>query len=281
MNFYKRFIGDIQRKTGDLSCAEMGVYDRLLDHYYANEGPLPDDINRLRRIAGAVSPAERRAVDSVLAQFFELRDGAYYQKRADEEIADAQPKIAAAKANGKLGGRPKKAKQETQQEPTGFPVGTQQETQQEPSRKASQSQSREEENSVAIATAADAAPASPEGPALTTREQVWSLGVALLGDGARGLLGKLAKAHGEDVLAEVLAEATLNPPVEPKAWVMAACAKRAQPKAGGGQSADVRSGDSRPEWAIRAGFPDRFQAENAGCGPGNARQFRNGQRVAA
>ena len=30
MIFYKRMIGDIQAKTGDLSCAEMGIHDRFL-----------------------------------------------------------------------------------------------------------------------------------------------------------------------------------------------------------------------------------------------------------
>lgn len=37
--------------------------------------------------------------------------------------------------------------------------------------------------------------------------------------------------------------------------------------------------DGKPEWAIRAGFPDRFQAENAGCRVGNASQFRDGKRL--
>lgn len=41
MKFYKRFPSDIQIKTGHLSPAEFGCYDRLLDHYYATEVPLP------------------------------------------------------------------------------------------------------------------------------------------------------------------------------------------------------------------------------------------------
>jgi uncharacterized protein YdaU (DUF1376 family) len=41
VNFYKRFIGDIQAKTGALSLAEFGAYDRLLDHYYSTEKAVP------------------------------------------------------------------------------------------------------------------------------------------------------------------------------------------------------------------------------------------------
>lgn len=39
--------------------------------------------------------------------------------------------------------------------------------------------------------------------------------------------------------------------------------------------------DARPPWALAAGFPDRWQAESAGCGPGNYRRFRDGRRMTA
>lgn len=136
MNFYKRFIGDIQAKTGHLSCAEMGVYDRLLDHYYSTEQPLPGDIDACCRIARAMTREERKAVDCVLQQFFSLGGGAYTQRKADEMIAEAQPKIEAARTNGKRGGRPRKNQGQTEQKPNGFT----EETQGEPEAKASQSQ---------------------------------------------------------------------------------------------------------------------------------------------
>jgi hypothetical protein len=124
----------------------------------------------------------------------------------------------------------------------------------------------------------------PDPAPLTDRDRMWLLGPPLLGDSAttRSLLGKLAKTYGDDVLAAVLAEATANVPIEPKAWVTAACATRAKakPKVNGHpyEPADLLA-DPTPEWATRAGFADRFQAENAGCGPGNAAQFRDGRRV--
>jgi uncharacterized protein YdaU (DUF1376 family) len=135
LNFYKRFIGDIQAKTGALTLAEFGAYDRLLDHYYSTEQAIPAD--KAHRICRAMSAPERAAVDAVLAEFFELTPEGYVQSKADEVIAKALPLIEAARANGKKGGRPKKPK--TQQEPSGFQKDNPAETQLV---KASQSQSQ-------------------------------------------------------------------------------------------------------------------------------------------
>lgn len=39
--------------------------------------------------------------------------------------------------------------------------------------------------------------------------------------------------------------------------------------------------DGVPKWLAGTGFGSAYEAENAGCGPGNASQFRDGQRVHA
>ena len=141
MIFYKRMIGDIQAKTGHLSLSEFGAYDRLLDHYYSTEKGIPKD--RVLSIARAVSKEDRKAVEFVLEEFFTLgEDGLYRQGKTEEMIADAQPKIEAARTNGAKGGRPKKQKTETQQKPTGFLNGNLEETQEGDFSKASQSQSQ-------------------------------------------------------------------------------------------------------------------------------------------
>ena len=134
MNFYKRFIGDIQAKTGNLSLAEFGAYDRLLDHYYSTEVAIPADMDECYRICRAMSKDERKAVDKVVARFFELTETGYVQHKAAEQIAATLPLIEAARTNGKKGGRPRKPK--TDKEPTGFLN----KTQSEPRAKASQSQ---------------------------------------------------------------------------------------------------------------------------------------------
>lgn len=137
MNFWPRYVGDIQRKTGHLSCAEMGAYDRLLDHVYATEQPLPGDVDACCRIARAMDKTERKAVESVLRQFFTLDGEHYINERAAEEIVKARPKMEAARANGLKGGRPKKTEEKPSGLPDGFPAGTQE----EPNSKAPQTQS--------------------------------------------------------------------------------------------------------------------------------------------
>ncbi len=118
MNFYKRFIGDIQAKTGNLSLAAFGAYDRLLDHYYSTEEPIPADRDDCYRICRAMSEEERQAVDKVIERFFELTPAGYIQSKAEEIISAALPLIEAARENGKKGGRPRK------QKPTGLSVET-------------------------------------------------------------------------------------------------------------------------------------------------------------
>lgn len=136
MNYWPRWINAIRKRTASLSLAQMGAYDRLLDHYYAEEAPLPGTVEECCRIAGAMTRDEIAAVKFVLGKFFALTDAGYSNDRADDEIQLALPKIAAARANGSRGGRPTGSKKK----PSGFPPGTQN----EPTSKAPYPQSKEE-----------------------------------------------------------------------------------------------------------------------------------------
>lgn len=133
LNYWPRWISAIRKRTMSLSLAQMGAYDRLLDHYYAEEKPLPADLGECCRIAGAISKPEREAVQAVLGRYFKLGPDGYSNERADEEILLALPKIAAAQANGKRGGRPKKPKAEPNGNPAGNPAATQSESSPTPS----------------------------------------------------------------------------------------------------------------------------------------------------
>lgn len=134
---------------------------------------------------------------------------------------------------------------------------------------------------------ADASGVPPLDPKpLTAREKLWLLGPPLLGDtdGNRRLLGKLAKDHGEEVVVEVLAQATLDPPQDPKSWLVAACAARGKTKTNGRGHHDEHEdmlANPKPQWALEAGFANRFDAENERCFEHNAKQFRNGKRIAS
>ena len=88
MNFawYAHYTGDYGRDTGHLSLVEHGAYRVLLDHYYSTGAALPNEISTLYRVCRAFEEGERKAVDAVLAEFFELRHDGYHNKRADKEL---------------------------------------------------------------------------------------------------------------------------------------------------------------------------------------------------
>lgn len=114
MNYYHRYSGDYIKKTLDLVMVEDGAYTRLLDWMYANERPVPHDKRHI--ITRCQSPVERKAVDAVLDQFFHRDGDCWTHERAQETIDEARPRIEAAQANGKKGGRPKGSKKK----PTGL-----------------------------------------------------------------------------------------------------------------------------------------------------------------
>jgi uncharacterized protein YdaU (DUF1376 family) len=122
MNYYRRFVGDFQSKTGDLSMAEVGAYDRLLDHYYSTERPLPcrDDCYRICR---AMLRWEKQCVDKVLDRFFVQCGEGFTQDKVERVIILDRKRIEASRANGKFGGRPRSEEPETN--PAGSDVETQ------------------------------------------------------------------------------------------------------------------------------------------------------------
>lgn len=89
------------------------AYSRLMRHYYKTEQPLPADSKRLYTICGATSAAEKKAVDTVIREFFRLENDAHHNKRCDLVIAQYQEAAELARQNGKRGGRPPKQKPET------------------------------------------------------------------------------------------------------------------------------------------------------------------------
>lgn len=137
MNFYKRYPADYGRKTARLTLAQHGAYALLLDELYTTELPLPAELDELFRICRAMNKSEQDAVRVVAEKHFPIgEDGLRHNRRATVELIEAEPALAAARANGKKGGRPKK---ETQQKPTGLSDGNPAETHDEPSAKPPQS----------------------------------------------------------------------------------------------------------------------------------------------
>jgi uncharacterized protein YdaU (DUF1376 family) len=90
VNFYKHHIGDYAAATAHLTFTEDAAYTRLLRIYYRDERPLPVEVRAVQRLAGARTPEEQEAVETVLREFFALTDDGWRNKRCDEEIGKAQ-----------------------------------------------------------------------------------------------------------------------------------------------------------------------------------------------
>jgi uncharacterized protein YdaU (DUF1376 family) len=107
MHYYKFNIADYRKDTGHLSTIEHGIYRQLIDWYYLDEQPIPEEtqvvIRRLR-----LGSDEVKFLENVLSDFFVLGKTGYKHKRIEVEIKDYQEQVEKNKSNGKLGGRPKK-----------------------------------------------------------------------------------------------------------------------------------------------------------------------------
>lgn len=107
MHYFKFNIGDYAKATRHLNNLEDLAYRRLIELYYDTEKPLPNDVKKLARLINMRENTEE--IDVVLSDFFNLTNDGFQQKRIDEEITDYHRGADTARANGKKGGRPKKA----------------------------------------------------------------------------------------------------------------------------------------------------------------------------
>jgi uncharacterized protein YdaU (DUF1376 family) len=127
MHYYKFNIADYRKDTGHLSTIEHGIYRQLIDWYYLDEQPIPEEtqvvIRRLR-----LGFDEVKFLQNVLSDFFVLGKTGYKHKRIEVEIKDYHEQAEKNKNNGKLGGRPKK----TQSVISGLPDESQNNPNQEP-----------------------------------------------------------------------------------------------------------------------------------------------------
>lgn len=137
MNYYPHHIGDYITATAHLTMVEDGAYRRLLDLYYSTEKALPSDRKAIYRLSRARTKEEQSAIDIVLEEFFLDTEEGWFHSRCDEEIEKARVLAERARANGKKGGRPPKAKpsdnpDKTQSVISGLANKNPEETQDEP-----------------------------------------------------------------------------------------------------------------------------------------------------
>jgi len=127
MHYYQFNIADYRKDTGHLSMIEHAIYRAIIDWYYLDEKPIPLETQSVMRRLRLVSDEEAKALENVLSDFFERSDG-WRHKRIDQDIIEYHAMAEKNKANGKLGGRPKKTKSVS----SGLPDKTQSKGNQEP-----------------------------------------------------------------------------------------------------------------------------------------------------
>lgn len=102
MHYYPHNIPDFNNGTRHLTRVERSVYRDAIEMYYDTESPLPsDDFDRLARLLLCRSEEEKGALQLVLDDFFQLRDGAYHHERCDSEIEKYRTSIEAKAKAGK------------------------------------------------------------------------------------------------------------------------------------------------------------------------------------
>ena len=130
MHYYQFNIADYRKDTVHLSPIEHYIYRSLIDTYYLDEKPICENkASILRKLS--LDTVHEQSLTNVLDDFFNLGDCGYEHKRIDEEMDKYQSKAEHSRANGKLGGRPKKPRK-TQpvilgnpEEPSNNPAATQ------------------------------------------------------------------------------------------------------------------------------------------------------------
>lgn len=88
MHKYLHHIGDFTRDTVHLEPVEECYYRRALDLYYKNEMPLDPDVNEVCRLLRAKTGSQKKAVQTILKEFFTLEEDGFHQYRCDHEIAE-------------------------------------------------------------------------------------------------------------------------------------------------------------------------------------------------
>ena len=223
MNYYEHHIGDYDADTAHLSWVEDMAYTRLMRLYYRKEAPIPADITQACRLVRAQSKEERKAVEVVLNEFFELRDDGWHQSRCDSEIEAYQVRCEHNRRVGKKGGRPRKT--ETRKEPAENPPGYFREPEQNPPQTPVPIPQTPDSVTTDVVTAGDAGKSA----AAMTKDELWKAGKSLLSDAGMpasqcgSFVGKLVKDYGDAIVVDAVRSTVVARPADPAEYLKAVC----------------------------------------------------------
>ncbi len=100
------YLGD----TMHLSLEEHGAYLKLLMIIWRNNGPIPDDDQRIARMLGITTQRWKEKLKPTISTFFDLSSGTWLQKRLENERKKISNYSSSMAQNGMKGGRPKSLK---------------------------------------------------------------------------------------------------------------------------------------------------------------------------
>lgn len=108
LNHYPHHIGDYLKDTAHLDPLEDGIYRRMIDLYYTQEGPLSNDMEKLCRRLRVDSEKHSAIVRDLLNEFFKPTETGWVQDRCERELDEYRGRADTARQNGRKGGRPRK-----------------------------------------------------------------------------------------------------------------------------------------------------------------------------
>ena len=104
MHHYPFHIGDFRKDTFHLNFQDRAIYREILDWYYLDEKPIPNDVKYISKKIG-LNGEFQVEINDILNEFFELKETGWHSKRADNEIKKYHRLAEIARANGKKGGK--------------------------------------------------------------------------------------------------------------------------------------------------------------------------------
>lgn len=110
MHYYKFNIGDYVSATQHLEPLEDLAYRRMLDIYYLNEKPLPNDVEQVARLIRMRTHCE--CITNVLNDFFVLEEDGFHCNRVDVELFAFREKSEKAANSAKTRWNKSKEKQQ-------------------------------------------------------------------------------------------------------------------------------------------------------------------------
>ncbi len=192
------FVGDYMRDTADLTAAEHGHYLLLLFHYWSKQEPLPCEKRKCYIIAKASTAKQKKLVDAILCQFFELTENGFLNHKMFKIIETQKSKSKTARVNGRKGGVAKA--------------------------KASAKQTLQQNASKTLANQSHSI-TYPSGKAPSATHPVWGDALqTMVSQGedeasTRSFLGRIIQQYGEDTVTDAVADCIIKNPVQFKAYL--------------------------------------------------------------